>query len=221
MKKTVKERLYPYRHAWILSYFALYLVWFFYLEETVRPKIWVHSALDNLIPFCEYFIIPYYLWFLYVAAAIIFFFFASPKEYYRLCGFLFTGMTICLILYMLFPNGHHLRPHFFERDNIFVDMVIGLYGTDTPTNVNPSIHTLNSLAVHTAIWRSPSFQEKPVIRYGSLVLCISIILSTVFLKQHSIEDAFNAFLLAVPLYLIFFRKDVTIPKKSKHRLIVP
>lgn len=214
MKQRIKEYLHKYRHGFILSYFLIYLAWFFYLEETVQPRIWVHSWLDNLIPFCEYFIIPYLLWFGYVAVAIAFFFFVSPKEFYQLCGFLFTGMTICLILYTIFPNGHHLRPYFFERDNVFVDAVKALYATDTPTNVNPSIHVFNSLGVHTAVWRSEKLKKAPAIRYGSLILCILIILSTVFLKQHSVEDVFNAFLLAAPLYVIFFRRDLA-PRARK------
>ena len=215
MKKRILDFLSHYRHGAILSYFVFYLIAFFYLEAHIRPRIWVYSSLDNLIPFCEYFIVPYLLWFAYVAAVVIFFLFKSPKEFYQLCGFLFTGMTICLILYVLFPNGHHLRPYYFAHDNMFVDLVKGLYETDTATNVNPSIHTLNSLAVHTAIWRSPFFEKKPTIRYGSLILCILIILSTVFLKQHSVEDVFNAFLLAAPLYLIFYRKDVA-PARRRH-----
>ncbi len=216
MKKRISDFLYTYRHGAILSYFILYLAWFFYLEAHVRPRIWVHSSLDSLIPFCEYFIIPYLLWFFYIAAAIAFFFFKSPKEYYQLCGFLFTGMTICLILYTFFPNGHHLRPYAFARDNIFVDLVRGLYATDTPTNVNPSIHVLNSIGVHIAVWRSDFFRSKPIVRGVSLLLCLSIILSTVFLKQHSIEDVFNAFLLAAPLYVIFYRKDIA-PASQKVR----
>ena len=222
MWQKIKTYLHKYRHGFILSYFFIYLAWFFYLEETVRPRIWVHSFLDSLIPFCEYFIVPYLLWFLYVAVAIVFFFFVSPKEFYQLCGFLFTGMTICLILYTFFPNGHHLRPYTFARDNIFVDLVRKLYSADTATNVNPSIHVLNSLGVHIAVWRSPSFQKKPAIRYGSLILCVLIILSTVFLKQHSVEDVFNAFLLAAPLYLVFYRRDV-VPGSTKNRrkLLVP
>ena len=58
----------------------------------------MHTTLDDLIPFNEYFIVPYLLWFLYVAAAIAYFFFTSKDDYYRLCTFLFTGMTISLLV---------------------------------------------------------------------------------------------------------------------------
>ena len=55
MKKLLKK----YGHVWVLSYGFLYLPWFFYLERTVISDYAVmHTALDDYIPFNEYFIIP-------------------------------------------------------------------------------------------------------------------------------------------------------------------
>lgn len=51
-------------------------------------------AIDDSIPFIEYFVIPYFLWFGYVAAAVAYFFFKNKHDFYRLCGFLAAGMTI-------------------------------------------------------------------------------------------------------------------------------
>ena len=91
MKKLMKK----YGHVWILSYVLIYLPWFAALQQNVgKPYHVMHTTLDDLIPFNEYFIVPYLLWFLYVAAAIAYFFFTSKDDYYRLCTFLFTGMTI-------------------------------------------------------------------------------------------------------------------------------
>ena len=76
-------------------------------------------AIDDKIPFIEYFIVPYFLWFAYVAVAVLYFLFKNKGEYYRLCAFLFTGMTIFLIISTVYPNGHYLRPATFAHDNIF------------------------------------------------------------------------------------------------------
>ena len=55
----MKEFIRKYRHAWILSYGLIYITWFMYLERTVRTQYHVmHVALDDYIPFNEYFIIP-------------------------------------------------------------------------------------------------------------------------------------------------------------------
>ena len=101
MKQFVKK----YGHAWLLSYAFIYLAWFFHLEETTKPPYnIIHIALDDSIPFVEAFIIPYLLWFPYVAVTVAYFFFTSKNDYYRLCAFLFTGMTISLLVCTLFRS---------------------------------------------------------------------------------------------------------------------
>ena len=102
MKQFIKK----YGHVWILSYGLIYLPWFARLQENVgKPYNVMHVGLDDYIPFNEYFIVPYLLWFLYVGGTIAYFFFRSKEDYYRLCTFLFTGMTISLLVCTLFPNG--------------------------------------------------------------------------------------------------------------------
>ena len=66
---------------------------------------------------------------------------------------------------------------------------------DTATNVFPSIHVFNSLAVHAAVMHSKRLEKHTGVQKGSLVLCILIILSTMFLKQHSVFDVISAFAL--------------------------
>ena len=148
----MKTFLKKYKHAWVFLYGLIYLPWFFYLEQHVTTKFHViHTPLDDKIPFIEYFIVPYMLWFAFIAVTIGYFFFCNTNEFYRLCLFLFTGMTIFLIVSTLYPNGQLLRPDTFARENIFVDMVRTLYATDTPTNILPSIHVYNSLGAYIAI----------------------------------------------------------------------
>ena len=40
----------------------------------------IHTALDDRIPFCEYFIVPYLLWFGYVAWAVGYFYFKNKDD---------------------------------------------------------------------------------------------------------------------------------------------
>ena len=211
MKHFLKELLKKYGHIWILGYGFIYLPWFMHLEKTVTSNYHImHSSLDDMIPFNEYFVIPYLLWFAYVTAAIAYLFFKNKEEYYRLCAFLFTGMTIFLIICSIFPNALQLRPETFARDNIFVDMVRALYQTDTPTNVLPSMHVFNSLGVAIAIYHSKALKKHPAIQISSYCLAGLIILSTVFLKQHSVTDVIAAFALACIIYPLVY---ATQPKK--------
>ncbi|BCJ96708.1 hypothetical protein acsn021_42770 [Anaerocolumna cellulosilytica] len=203
----MKQLILKYKHGWILSYFFIYLAWFFALEKSVTTDYHpVYIWLDDYIPFNEWFVIPYYLWFFYIFATIAFFFFTSKEEFYKVTGFLFIGMTICLIIYTVWPNGQNLRPELstLGRDNIFIRILKNLYATDTSTNVCPSIHVFNSIGAHIAIHKSPSLKKYKWLQAGSFVLMISICLSTMFLKQHSAVDAIAAIVLSAVMYFLIY-----------------
>ena len=63
-----------YKHTWIIPVYGIfYLTAFQYLEQRdVRPHI-IHMKIDDYIPFCEYFIVPYLLWFAYIAVTVLYF----------------------------------------------------------------------------------------------------------------------------------------------------
>lgn len=205
-----------YKHALpCLIYFAIYLIWFVQIEgrHVLRPTN-IHLALDDYIPFLEGFVIPYFLWFPYVAGAVIYFFFADKKDYYKLCIFLFTGMTIFLIVSTLFPNIQHLRPSVFPRDNIFTDLIGFLYKADTATNIVPSIHVFNSIGVHIAVVRNQSTRNNKMVHIGSLLLCSSIVMSTMFIKQHSCFDVLTALVMAIILYILVYKVNYAAFKET-------
>ena len=50
-------------HLWFQLYWVVYLVWFFWLDLTIKdPKYIIHSPLDDSIPFNEWFVFPYCCW---------------------------------------------------------------------------------------------------------------------------------------------------------------
>lgn len=205
-----------YKHVWLLSYFIIYLSWFSYLEKTVTTHFHlIHMTLDDYIPFCEYFVIPYLMWFGYVAFGMAFTGLTDRNDFYKICAFLYTGMTIFLIMSTIYPNGHDLRPYYFSRHNVFTALCEWLYSIDTPTNLFPSIHVYNSLGVHFAVMNSSKLKNKKPVRIVSLVLCTSIILSTMLIKQHSVFDVTLAFLLAFVMYnLVYVHSWAHVPQKA-------
>lgn len=219
--KKIREFLHKYRHAWLLSYAFIYLPWFMYLERTVtRDYHIMHASLDDLIPFNEYFIIPYLLWFLYVAGTLVFFLFRSKEDYYKMCTFLFSGMTLSLIICTFFHNGTDFRPVIDPNKNIFSAAVAALYKTDTCTNVFPSIHVYNAVGTHIAISRSQILAKYRFLRLGSLLLTTSICLATMFLKQHSIIDVCGAFLMSYAIhYLVYGYATDTEDKKITEKAL--
>ena len=205
LKQFLLKTYHNYKHMLLLLYFPIYLAWFAFLEQTVTTHFHViHMDIDDHIPFCEYFIVPYLLWFAYIAVVIVYMGFQDKSAFYKMCAFLFTGMTIFLIVSTVYPNGHMLRPVAFERDNIFTQLCAMLYQTDTATNLFPSIHVYNSIGVHLAIANSEKTKHNKVVRLGSGILMASIILATVFLKQHSMFDVITAFLTAIVMYLLVY-----------------
>lgn len=215
----MRSLLKKYSHIWVMGYTFIYLSWFFYLERTVvRDYHIIHVALDDKIPFNEYFIIPYLLWFVYVAAAVLYFFFTNRQEYYRLCMFLFTGMTICLLICTFFPNGTDLRPIVNPQKNLCSKLVHMIHVLDTSTNVFPSIHVYNSIAVHCALRRSASLRRYSWVRPVSFVLMTAICLSTMFLKQHSAVDVVGAMILAYVMYPFVYGMERAREQKAERKL---
>lgn len=210
MTQKLTKMYQNYKHALpLILYGIIYMQWFTYLERNVTSHYrLIHLKPDDLIPFCEVFVIPYLLWFAYVAVTVLYFFFKDKDDYFRICTFLFTGMTVFLIISTLWPNGHNLRPTVMPRDNVFTNLVAMLYKTDTPTNLWPSIHVYNSLGCHFAVMKSAKLEKHKGIRIGSLLLCVSIILSTVFIKQHSVFDVTTAFIMAAVMYGIVYHSDM-------------
>ena len=208
---NIKELFDKYHQAWVFLYGFIYMPWFSWLEKHVTSNYFViHSVFDDYIPFIEIFIIPYLLWFVYVSGTVLYFFFTDKQGFYRICTLLITGMTLFLIICTIFPNGLNLRPSTFARDNIFVDLVRFIYRADTSTNVLPSLHVYNSIGCYIAIRNSQKLRQYKWVQNGSLVLTVSIVLSTMFLKQHSVVDVIAAI---VMIYFIY--QFVYIPEQVK------
>ena len=71
--EQVKRWFKSHPYAIALCYLAFYLSVFHWLEVNVEPEYIIHCKLDEMIPFCEVFIIPYIFWFPYVGGAFIWF----------------------------------------------------------------------------------------------------------------------------------------------------
>ncbi len=212
----MKQWLERYKHAWILLYAFLYIPWFSYLERTVtRDYYTIHTRLDDFIPFHEFFIIPYLAWFFYVSGVILYFFFKSKQDYYRLCIYLFTGMTLSLIVCTVFHNGTDLRPVVDPEKNICSKLVACLHGAATSTNIFPSIHAYNSIVVHLSIIKSEAFKNRRFFRLLSLIMAVSICVSTVCLKQHSIVDVMGAMLMAYAFYPMVYGNSFVIGQRMR------
>ena len=179
-------------------FMLVYFTWFSLLEKYAQPVLMIHSKLDDKIPFCEYFIVPYLLWFVWIAGTFVYFYIKSRDDFYHACRYMFTGMIVCLIIYTLIPNGLNLRPE-ITNNNIFSRLVDMIWSVDTATNVCPSIHVSSTVAVHLTICHAASVRNKKPIRALSWLVTILICLSTMFIKQHSLVDVLCGWILSLIL----------------------
>lgn len=217
MSTKIMQFMKNYSHGLVIvAYMIVYLIWWNILEKNVTTHFQIiHMAVDDYIPFLEVFVIPYFLWFLFIPVTVGYFLLKNKSEYFQLVVFLCTGMTIFLIISTLWPNGHHLRLSTMPRENIFTNWVASLWLTDTPTNLWPSIHVYNSLGAYFAIRRAEEFKNAKLVKAFAFLLTVSITLSTVFIKQHSMFDVLTALALGAIMYLLIYRFEWLIHPNKK------
>jgi membrane-associated phospholipid phosphatase len=195
------------RHTWVVPvYLIFYVVVFAILEQSTSDVHIIHCSLDDKIPFCEYFIIPYVMWYIFMAGSIIYFAFycGSRTEYWQFICTAGTGLTLFLIFSFLYPNGLAIRPVLGDG-NIFMQAVKLLYRIDTPTNVLPSMHVYISLVCAVALCKNQKFAESRVRVAAVQLLAGLICISTMMLKQHSVVDVLLGILLYAACYQLFYR----------------
>lgn len=196
-----------YNHLLMLLFWPLQFL-LFCLEESVLPLKFhtVYSPLDDVIPFCEYFIIPYYLWYAFIVSMLVILALKNVPEFKRYMLFVILSYGSTVIFYLIYPTQQLLRPESFANDNLFTQMVAELYRTDTNTNVCPSLHVIGQMAAFFAAWRNP-LGNKYVWRSVWLVSTVAVCMSTVMLKQHSIIDVWAGLGVSVVIYIAVYYGD--------------
>ena len=96
----------------MVAFLIFYLLWFWIVENVPRQHFYeIHTILDDMIPFCEAFIIPYMLWFPFMLLMTVFMFFTDRRVYHRLSAMLVIGMVVFLQLDLrgLFDSDFYSR----------------------------------------------------------------------------------------------------------------
>ena len=162
----------------------------------------MHCALDDRIPFNEYFVLFYISWFGLIVFSLLAFFLYDIQSFRDLSVFIMITQAAAMVVYILWPSVQQLRPESFERRNLCTWILSFLYSFDTPTGVCPSLHVAYSLGIG-SVW----LKKKDASPVWKLVLCVwlaMICLSVMFVKQHSAVDVFAALPLgALAEYLVF------------------
>ena len=197
-----------YRHLLLLLGWVGYLTLYVLTENLIPAERCypVHIWMDDLVPFCEWFIIPYVSWYLLIVGSLVYFLLYSVDSFKRMQTYIIITQIIAMAVYILFPNRQDLRPEVFPRENILTQLIGFLYSVDTNTGVCPSLHVGYSLGI-ASVW----LREKRAPRWIRIIIaiwCGVICISVAFVKQHSVADI----IAAIPMCLfaewfVFFRKQ--------------
>ncbi len=204
-----------YSHLLLLLGWVGYFAMYFLTEnlipaESCRP---VHCFIDDLIPFCEVFLIPYVFWYGLCVFSLGYFLLYDVDQFKRLQSYIIITQVCAVIIYILLPSRQDLRPEVFPRDNFLTDCVGFLYAFDTNTGVCPSLHVAYSMGI-ASTWVKEKSVRWPFKTF--IVICVGLIcLSTMFIKQHSAVDFFAALPICLLAEILVFGKSWWKPRFFK------
>lgn len=162
----------------------------------------MECALDALIPFCKWFIFPYFYWFVFLIGAMVYFMFRDKSSFIKFMLYVIITYTVTLVVYAIYPTSQNLRPE-ITGDGAIDWVFKWLYGYDTSTNVCPSLHVIGSLA---ACFAGLNCDLLKGVRWKAyfIVSALLICAATVFVKQHSFVDVFWGAVVSAAAYPFVF-----------------
>lgn len=216
-----------HRHIWWVLYFVIYLAAFFLVEKIVPTEGYhvMYHPFDDKIPFCEYFNVFYYIWYLFLAGTALYLIFYDGPAFRRYMWFLILGFSFTLIINVIYPNGQDLRPELSSlgRENLFTKLVGMIYASDTNTNVCPSMHVIGSFAAMFAVFDCKKLRKTIAAPIVAVLLAGLVSASTVLVKQHSVVDVFWGVIASAVLFVIVYvllRKKADLLEKRNEKSLV-
>ena len=194
-----------FSHLQLLLGWLVYFAFYFLTENLIPVERChlIHSRLDELIPFNEFFFIPYCFWYLLIVISLGYFALYDIPNFRNLQIYIIITQVVAMTVYILYPSYQDLRPTEFVRDNFFTHLAALIYRADTPTGVCPSLHVAYSLGIGSC-W----LKEKQAGKLWKAFVVFSVItisLSTAVVKQHSVLDIAAALPLGLLAEILVFK----------------
>ena len=99
-----------YRHLLLLPLLFGTVSFLYFLTSHGDAAVLVHVPLDDRIPFVPAFILPYVLWYAYVPLLMLAVGVRDKQAFYRQCATLFSGVVLCVLVFIFFPTAIDFRP---------------------------------------------------------------------------------------------------------------
>lgn len=204
LRKITEPR---FSHLLLLGGWIIYFAFYFITENFIPEGRFhvIHSALDDIIPFNEYFLVFYVGWYVLIAGSLLYTLLYDVDSFKRLQKFIIVCQILGTMIYIVYPSVQYLRPETFPRENIFTFFLGLIYKFDTNTGVFPSMHVAFSLAVV-----SVALKDNELSGTVKRLLCILVMLicmAVCFVKQHSVMDVLGALPVALAAEIIVYGKE--------------
>lgn len=197
------EYIKKHKEVYLFIFYFLFIVLFgliqkFYNPLSSRLATW---PIDYLMPYNKYFILAYALWWPLVPAAFIFFYFRDIPSFKALCFQVFIVCYLALLVYIVYPSYLDLRGPINETD-ICSSIILWLRSIDPPKNVFPSLHVSETMSICFVVYKSEDLLLNKFVKVIIYFIGFMIILSTIFIDQHSLQDIIFALLLSIIFYIV-------------------
>ena len=187
-----------FSHVKLLIGWPIYLLLYFLTENFIPEERLhvVHSAVDDIIPFDERFLILYCFWFFLLVFSLLYFFLYDTQKFRELQTFIMITQVIAMATYIIYPTVLLLRPAVMPNEGFLCKLMKFIYAFDTPTGVCPSLHVAYSMGI-ASVWGK---YKDGALSWRIFVIAVAIMISisVLFVKQHSFIDV----LAAIPVGLI-------------------
>ncbi len=201
-----------FSHVKLLGGWIFYFIMYFVTENLIPAERChpIHCALDDLIPFNEFFVIFYVGWYFLVFGTLLYTFFFNTENFKKVQIYIIATQVIAMACYVLYPSRQDLRPLVFERDNILTALMAFIYSFDTSTGVCPSLHVGYSLGILSVAWKDRDLKNgwKLLLTFVVIMICLAVC----FVKQHSALDVLWALPMCLVAECITYGKEYWLPR---------
>jgi membrane-associated phospholipid phosphatase len=203
-------RIFLIKASWMLLIPIIESIYLLLNHATENVYILV-TIVDERIPFVPYFIVPYIAWYGLLFCALAWFLYHDLRLYQSSLVTIIFSLLISFIVFSLYQTTVP-RPE-ISSDDIFSQLTQLIYSIDNPYNAFPSIHVLTSYIIFLGCLKLKV--HSPKISLALQAMIAQVILSTVFLKQHTLLDVLGGLILGGSLFKIINKYEGVFYRKSK------
>lgn len=179
----------------IITVLGINAISYFLIKLFIPSYNLITSHIDDKIPLIPIFIIIYMLWYPYLFISYYMVYKKDKLKYKKLIINTAISIIIANLCYIIYPTMVN-RPQ-IDNNGIINKILILVYKLDTPVNCLPSMHCLLSFLIMFTVLFDKTMSKK--LKITTSIISTSIVLSTLFVKQHVVIDVLLALIIALIL----------------------